>query len=323
MSTTTMETVMSIDEFAEKIASDLNRETGSGRFSVKTTVKQNEALTSVVEKLPMMNVAAAMHIDGIYRGYRDGELTYEKALDIVRRQAESVNAEIPEPVMDIVSGIGDYGNVSSRLTVCVCDPVTNGDFLKNVPHEDAAGLALYCRVTYDNGDSDLQSSVTVNNALLENWGVTAEKVFEDARANDIRKGCSLVSVMALIESMGPLAFLSGTKPKNLLDEENPVIGDEPVPLYVLTNTEKVRGAALIFDPVIRRKVMDIFGKDCFVLPSSIHETLILPCDASSSEPEDMLRMVREINGEMVEPQDRLSDSVLVCSFETAELTLYR
>ena len=83
-------------------------------------------------------------------------------------------------------------------------------------------------------------------------------------------------------------------------------------MYVLTNQCRRFGAAEILDKKTLRMVADQVGDGFIVLPSSVHETIVLP---SKEEPEygRLADMVRAVNDTLVEAEERLSDHVYVYS----------
>ncbi len=79
-------------------------------------------------------------------------------------------------------------------------------------------------------------------------------------------------------------------------------------MYVLTNKSRFRGAGNIIDKeAIRNKGI---GNKLFAIPSSIHEWILLPYSDDMS-PEDIGNMIREINGDIVSPEDQLGDRVYI------------
>ena len=83
--------------------------------------------------------------------------------------------------------------------------------------------------------------------------------------------------------------------------------DIPDTMFVLTNDTKVNGAAAILNDDIRQEIAEKVG-DFYMLPSSIHETLIIPKDAGM-EFKELEQMVQEVNQKQVAPGERLSDHV--------------
>ncbi len=78
------------------------------------------------------------------------------------------------------------------------------------------------------------------------------------------------------------------------------------PMFCLTNEAKMNGASLLLQEDIRKQIGECLGSDYFVIPSSIHEVLILPDNGIFQVPE-LNAMVQEVNETKVERQEQLSD----------------
>lgn len=79
-------------------------------------------------------------------------------------------------------------------------------------------------------------------------------------------------------------------------------------MYILTNKQRQLGAGVIFYPGIMEQARQILGDHFFILPSSIHECILVP-ENGAFEREELLAMVTEINREHVEPKEVLADQV--------------
>ena len=86
------------------------------------------------------------------------------------------------------------------------------------------------------------------------------------------------------------------------------IKDDPVGLYVLSNEDMYFGAVTIFYPGLLETIAEEFGTDLFILPSSVHECLLLPCDGAYDS-SFLARIVRAVNETEIEKEDLLSFSV--------------
>lgn len=84
--------------------------------------------------------------------------------------------------------------------------------------------------------------------------------------------------------------------------------DTYCPLYILTNKEKCFGAVSIAIPGEPERIADYLRSDYYVLPSSIHECLILP-DDGFYKTEFLNELVRSVNTTQVDPAEVLSDHV--------------
>lgn len=86
-------------------------------------------------------------------------------------------------------------------------------------------------------------------------------------------------------------------------------------MYVLTNSEQHLGSGLIVHNKILRHILDTVGEDIYILPSSLHELIIIPASVVDDE-SYLTKMVHEINQKEVEPKDRLSDDVYRVDYTT-------
>ena len=138
---------------------------------------------------------------------------------------------------------------------------------------------------------------------MEHWDVTEKDLMEMAWLNTF---CESTLVLKPLSSV--------LKEMNVcITEEN-----EDSLLYMLTNEEKTFGSVMITEPLILIRAAEVMKGDYYILPSSIHECLLLPADAAENE-EVLIRMVREINRTQVAPQEVLSDNIYYYDCEEMEL----
>lgn len=123
-------------------------------------------------------------------------------------------------------------------------------------------------------DKGTAVSIPVTDGVLEEMGCTVEELYRMAQENTKR--------------IFP-----------------PFIGDM-VMFKVLTNTEGLKGAGVIlYDDIMDTIRQEVEG-DFYLIPSSIHEWLIIPDDGDVDEA-GLGEMIREVNRDTVAPEDRLSD----------------
>ena len=78
--------------------------------------------------------------------------------------------------------------------------------------------------------------------------------------------------------------------------------------YIMTNTKGINGFSTVLYPGVLESFTGFGRKNLYVLPSSVHEALLLPADGAMA-PQELQEMVREVNGTVVEETDILSDTV--------------
>ena len=115
------------------------------------------------------------------------------------------------------------------------------------------------------------------------------------------------------------SFLTGVLPDNLLDdgsgagEDNYFDGDTTAAdnAYVLTTASGTYGASVLAYEYrcgsILDRVADVIGEDYYVIPSSIHELILMPVSSCSHSTAKMQEMIRTINQTVVQQDDVLSN----------------
>ena len=158
----------------------------------------------------------------------------------------------------------------------------------------------------------------------------AEKVFAESVAKDIRNflpekyenaefqvmqmnknnGVQMIGVQVRLqeENVCPVVYVGSFFNEIRLGENVDFGLRSHDMLYALTNVEKQYGASMITQPEVLNKLEQLFPEGFYVLPSSVHEVLIVP-DNGEMEPKMLGEMVREVNKNEVERQEVLSDRV--------------
>ena len=91
-------------------------------------------------------------------------------------------------------------------------------------------------------------------------------------------------------------------------------------MYVLTNNNGVNGATMMVSKNVLDSIYEEFGDNFYILPSSLHEVILIP--ESFSDDVEMYRdMVVDVNGSFLEAEDKLSDNVYHYDGITRSLTI--
>ena len=94
---------------------------------------------------------------------------------------------------------------------------------------------------------------------------------------------------------------------------------EEVPLYVLTTANAKFGSSVLLNKEALREAAETIGGDLLIIPSSIHEVLLV--SSSQIEPEELEITVRMVNKEEVRPEDILSNHVYRYDCQTKQLSM--
>ena len=166
------------------------------------------------------------------------------------------------------------------------------------------------------------ATITITDNLMDGYGITLEELHDQALQN--MDTLQPHSFKGMNETVAEMIAVDIAREQNVgMDEAKEMamqmMPDIPDTMYVLTNDTKVNGAAAILNDDIRQEIAEKVG-DFYMLPSSIHETLIIPKDAGM-EFKELEQMVQEVNQTQVAPGERLSDHVY--EYDAKEHELFR
>lgn len=89
-------------------------------------------------------------------------------------------------------------------------------------------------------------------------------------------------------------------------------------LYMLSNQRRINGAAVVLYPGLLKRIGELFSGNFFIIPSSIHEVLLLK-DTLEEDTEYLNCMVCEVNEQKVLPEEILSNHVYYYSVKDETL----
>ena len=291
---------MDYEKFKEQFVADVKDRLAEQGADVKVSVnevnKLNESYEAITVTPEGSNIGVNMSIEKFYDAVQDGT-PYDSVID---KAVETIGRGIEQrPDID-VAALTDYSQMKEKLAMEVVSAEANKEMLENVPHQNMEDMAVVYRFILSSDDEG-RASVLVTNQILENMGVTPEQLHADAMENAPQikpaeiKGMS--EVMA--EMMGiEQAEMMGIVPVDPKDEQ----------MFVATVPDKVHGAGVLAYQDFMDQAAERVGGDFFILPSSIHEVLIVP-DNGKMDLKDLENMVKEVNATQVAPADKLTDSV--------------
>ena len=186
--------------------------------------------------------------------------------------------------------------------------------LKNLPHRDFQDLSIIYRWVVGVEQQGL-SSVVINNHVAESLGMGEEQLFRAAAENTRR------ILPPVVQSMNEVMrdmFVADGMPKELADL---MIGEqEPeMTMWVISNERKVDGAASMLYEDKLHSLAERVGTDLYILPSSVHE--VIAVSVEMGEPEELARMVAEVNMDQVDLSERLSNQVYHYDKDLRKITL--
>lgn len=286
---------MEYKEFVEYIkmnAGYIARE--GGNITINHVIKNNGCeMDGLVIMEKGKDIAPTIYLDSFYELYTNGE-----NIKNIIRQIEVIYEQNKNNVTFDVNILKHFDTIKDKIVYKVVNYRSNEKLLEQVPHKRILDLAVvfYCLLDNEYGRS---ATALIYNNNLKNWNVTIDDVYKAALKNTPDLLHSKISSMAaLFEKCGV----------NVDGEEVDLKDYVPSDMYVLTNESKLNGAACILYENVLYDFAQKLGADLYILPSSVHEVILLP-KLSMFEKDELVNMVKEVNTEGVAADEVLSDHV--------------
>ena len=299
---------MTMDHFAEALADRLRaRFSGNEQISVDVNeVRKNNGviLHGITIRDSSMTVAPTFYAEHFWQEYLSEDDEKKCAEEILKLYKESI-----KNVQDCPSDfLQDFEQVADRIFPKLINAERNKDLLREAPHAEIGDLAVVFQIHVDDMvNLGTVGTVTITNQIAGNWNKSADSLLKVALKNlhDEKKTriCSMLSVLR--------EFMIGSmEDGNVVEDMPPMFQDEESsPLFVMTNKEKINGAIGLVESDILAEFADRMASDLYILPSSVHELILLPRKKADGKVNDLAAMVREVNATQVSREDFLSDNV--------------
>lgn len=266
----------------------------------KISKNNNTHLQGLIISQKGNSVFPTIYLEHFYERYQQGE-SFEsilnKIVDIY------ISANVVNPIKEEL--IYNKVNIENVIFTLV-NREKNQEMLRNAPYMNCSyndELVFVFRILFF-VDGFANALVTHKLAEEKGWGI--DLLYNTARKNTPK----LLPVC--IESINNILheLIIGTteddKTLNPLKHEF----DDFDTMYIVSNTEKTYGACAVYYPEVLERLSEVLLSEKLVLlPSSIHEMIVIPYGAIEvSYLEDM---VKEVNESTVSPEEFLGQKVII------------
>ncbi|MBQ6368879.1 MAG: hypothetical protein IJJ17_02260 [Parasporobacterium sp.] len=295
---------MTYQEFVNDVKKRVTEKTAArnARVTIMQMVKANDRVRDgllIVEN--ERDPSPTIYLDDLYEWHQEGISQEEIAEQILQIHDSHKNMPLP-PFPDFRS----FEKAKHSITCKLFNTKVNEKYL-----EDAAtieffdlSVAFYCTAVVGREKHVFSSKVTEE--MLEQWGKTTRDLFPLAMSNTAGMlGVYLKEVKEVFLEMADL------------QEEKDILQDaledgERSPMYLLSNEPRRFGAVNMLQYELLQDLSEELEDDLYIIPSSIHEVLLVPVHSRLSR-EEADAMVRDVNRNILGTEDILSDHVYLYS----------
>lgn len=247
------------------------------------------------------NVTPTIYLDSFYEAYLEGT-SLESIIEVI---LQIYREDMPGRHVDMAF-FKNFEQVKDRICYKLINVRYNEALLEQIPHVPFLDLAICFYYAYQ-GEELGDGSILIYNSHMKMWHTSTADLMKLAEKNTPEffpwELCSMEEVIH-----GIMKEQTAETGEGLLDEAEEEQFLTDMPMKVLSNVKKLQGAACILYPELLGQIADEIGKNLYILPSSIHEVILLP-DNGKSNGGELQALIREVNHTQLEPQEILSDNL--------------
>ena len=293
--------MMDLANFAGAVKNEVEKAVDSNCQIRISDVKKNNGITlkgiTIVED--NNNLSPTVYLNDYYKAYISGETTLANVINDVIGTYHKNKVKQNVDIRYLL----DYEKVRQRIVYKLINAEKNKELLDDIPHIEYLDLAIVFQCLVAQEDTGI-ATILVHNVHQKLWGVSIEELYEAAQVN------TQLHLGHEIKTM-PEVLCEIMKAENTEDSDHSEYMEEffeDVQMYVLSNKNRVEGAACMLYPGLIQEFADKTGSSLYIIPSSIHELLLVPTDNDNNYAE-IKGMIKEINDTQVSTQEILSYSL--------------
>lgn len=278
---------MNYQQFVSAVERRVRQQLGSGMSVCVHTVLKNNGKTRVGLNLSEngINIAPTIYLEEYFQQFQKNQ-----SLDYIVRQIITVYREVRCQHSWETEPFQEYARMYHKIVYKVVHAEKNRELLREIPHVLYLDLAIVFYVLLEASESGTVS-ILITKEMMKIWGVDKEKIYEAAKKNTRKLLTAEFRTMRSVM-------------KELLGEEEEDEEGEDL-MYVLTNHIRSFGAACILYDNVLEDIGNQLNENFYVLPSSVHEVMIVP-ESKSPNRLELEEMIAEINDTQVEAEEILS-----------------
>ena len=281
-----------------EIKTEVEKITGK-QAKVQHIRKNNDIMLTGIVLNEESKMALSVYIDDLVQDIISGDISVrEAAKKIVKIAVE----EKPNEWGFDIESVLDKNYILKNVIFFLVSSKTNTQLKDEAPHRNYLNLTVFYRVIIKRYGVDGVKSYIVKNQEAEFAGVSEQKLFDAAMKNTKREGYAIKTMREIMSGMPDVQILLGN-----LD------------MFIISMKDGMWGASVLLYTDYIKELADKVDSDLYILPSSIHEVIAIPCNAGNVD--ELRSMVREINATEVKPEEVLGNDVYLYSRNRDLLTL--
>lgn len=298
------------------------------RVELNQVIKNNAIhLEGVVILQKDETIAPNIYLNHYYVDYQNGS----SFQDIMQGIIEAYyNAKVKGDIIAITECL-EFAKIKSFIIYRLINYNKNKKLLTDIPHTRFLDLAVTFHCLVKSSDDGI-GTIRITNQHLKLWNATVEDLIHYAKTNtpvlfppvvqSMKKVIEKLMKEELSASYGE-SLHSTEEMKNITDryylENNNIEYNQEDTMLVVSNQRNINGASCMIYSDLLKDIAEQLNADLYILPSSIHEIIIVKNDYSYDK-KILKDMVKDVNLTQVPLEEVLSDNVYFYSRSRLAIT---
>ena len=292
---------MDIIYFGNELKKNVENSLGEGyAISLHEVIKNNGIIHNAMTiRQEGSNVAPSIYFDELFDMYKEGE-PLGRITDAVLKIYNECRVE---GNMDF-GFFKDFDEACPLLSFKLAYAKPNMERLRDVPVKYFEDLVMIPVCIIDIRENE-HGSITITEDHLKMWEISKEELWENIMDN------TTVVFPASVRKISDYVGFNYEDMENILDN-----------IFVVSTKSGYQGACAALYPGVLRRISEKVDDDLFIIPSSVHEIIVMPMRGCSIPPEFIRMMIHEVNSSVIEDEEVLSPSLYYYSRYREELKIW-
>lgn len=281
--------------------------------SIVNKMRNNGILEKCIKvDIPGCNMSPSIGTLSLYEHYREFDDLVEMTQGLSEKIITDRNRKID--TMSVLS----KENILNSTYLMVINVKSNQKLLSETPHYFIAEGELAVIPRLNINITDKSGFIIIKNGMLPVLQMTGEEILRVGKNNMVEQNLFEINSL-LAETM----HLMDEKGEDISDDFSEFFVENTPKTFVITNKDKKLGACCLVCPEVIETAINKLGIDCYILPSSIHEVILVEKRGGSEDLEYLRDCVKQVNRQSIPAAEILSDKVFVYNAKTKKIEIAR
>lgn len=281
--------------------------------SIVNKMRNNGILEKCIKvDIPGCNMSPSIGTLSLYEHYREFDDLVEMTQGLSEKIITDRNRKID--TMSVLS----KENILNSTYLMVINAKSNQKLLSETPHYFIAEGELAVIPRLNINITDKSGFIIIKNGMLPVLQMTGEEILRVGKNNMVEQNLFEINSL-LAETM----HLMDEKGEDISDDFSEFFVENTPKTFVITNKDKKLGACCLVCPEVIETAINKLGIDCYILPSSIHEVILVEKRGGSEDLEYLRDCVKQVNRQSIPAAEILSDKVFVYNAKTKKTEIAR